>query len=651
MTGEHTKTAMHSRTRFAAPARLLALFLVLSGVPLAALGWLGTRVVEQDRALQAQRVRERLDTAGALLARELDRALSAWEETLPHAAVSDDVPLPAESVLLVLGPNGVLQQKGALIAYLPAVGQPGLARTDLFTAADASEFRDHDLTRAIAIYRQYSSSGNSSTRAEALMRLARCLRKAGHTREALRVYDDLSTMGAEVVAGSPAHLVARRERIVLLDEMGDRSAADRERAQLTSAVLSGRFRIDRSTFEFFRNTAQVPNAPSRTLSDAPARMAQAVETFWPRWQEQASGRAVWTSESGAFATVWRRVPAGTVTLTGGIDGLATSMVAAMQNLHVRAALSDQSGHFAWGRAAEPSGVTKRLDEIGLPWTLSVSVADSAASGAVDNARRNLFIAAFALMALVAIASGYFVFRAVNRELRVARLQSDFVAAVSHEFRTPLTAMRHLTDILEEGGAPAVRLPEYYGALARETRRLHTMVENLLDFGRMDSGRRSYEFVESDADAILAKTVQEFADRSQSAANRIVKLTPAEREDADCVVRADREALALAIRNLVDNALKYSPDQSSVRVSAAMRDGSVAIAVEDQGSGIPEHERREIFRKFVRGVAARRLNIKGTGIGLTMAEQIVKAHGGHLELTSEVGRGSRFTIVLPAVCRP
>src|SRR6187549_1447441 len=113
------------------------------------------------------------------------------------------------------------------------------------------------------------------------------------------------------------------------------------------------------------------------------------------------------------------------------------------------------------------------------------------------------------MAFVTATLSSAVFRCVNRELGVARLQSEFVAAVSHEFRTPLTAMRHLTEMLEEGGSPPERLPQYYQALGKETRRLHGLVENVLDFGRIEAGRRTYPMEETDAVSSVARIVDEF----------------------------------------------------------------------------------------------------------------------------------------------
>jgi signal transduction histidine kinase len=241
-----------------------------------------------------------------------------------------------------------------------------------------------------------------------------------------------------------------------------------------------------------------------------------------------------------------------------------------------------------------------------------------------------------------------VFRAVHRELAVARLQSDFVSAVSHEFRTPLAAMRHLTDRLEEGKVGRDRVPEYYRALNKEMRRLHDMVESLLDFGRIDAGRKTYELQELTAIGLVSDVVEEVREQRSLTPERL-ELQPPNGSDADVTsvsVRVDRDAIALALRNVIDNAIKYSPEVSTVTVSVSAQDGFAGISVEDRGAGIPRREQQEIFRKFVRGADARTSQVKGSGLGLTMADEIVRAHGGRVDLTSVPGQGSRFTIRLP-----
>ena len=638
---------MVTRKRLEASVRLPALFVLLTGVPLVALGWLGWRVLQQDRALETQRSRERLESAATMVTRELDRGLRVWEDVLAAAAQRPDVEPPANTTFLLIDSSdssGVVQQRGTRLPYYPAVRAPSDAASLPFAAAEAQEFRDNDLRNAAASYRVLARSSNREVRAGALMRLARCLRKQQQLRSALDVYAELAMMGDTGVAGSPSELVARRERTALLRTMGEPEAAGHESALLAAALSEGRFLIDRSTFDFFRESVPASAARTEEKSTRPIHLAEAVAGLWSVWRDQPSGRATWAHDTAATAAVWRRTGTGTAVLVGDVEMLTTSTIGLSENLQVRLGLEDASGRSVWGAVpADDSGVTKVSRETGLPWTVHVAPADPAAAGAISTSRRNLFAAGFGLIVLIIASASYFVFRAVNRELGVARLQSDFVDTVSHEFRTPLTAMCHLTEMLEEGAAPPDRLPHYYRALGKESRRLTAMVENLLDFGRMEAGRRTYEFVDTDAAAFVNEIVHEFREHAPLTAHRLEVLESPDRFR----IRADRSALALALRNLVDNALKYSPDTSLVKVSVRSQGSFVGISVEDEGPGISKDEQRDVFRKFARGSAARTLNVKGTGIGLTMADQIVRAHGGHLELASEPGRGSRFTTLLPA----
>jgi signal transduction histidine kinase len=260
-------------------------------------------------------------------------------------------------------------------------------------------------------------------------------------------------------------------------------------------------------------------------------------------------------------------------------------------------------------------------------------------------RRTLLLSVLGTTALLTMIGGYLTARATARELAVARLQSDFVAAVSHEFRTPLTSLRHLTELLEQGAVDSEeRRQQYFAVLSSETERLHRMVEGLLEFGRVAAGRREYEFESLDPVELISNVVADFRNEVEPVGRRIALNA---QSDASRRVRVDREALSRAIRNLLENAVKYSPAQSTVHVDLSGDSGRVAIAVRDEGAGISRDEQTSIFEQFVRGSAARTLNVKGTGIGLSMVRHIVRAHGGDIRLTSEVGRGSTFVVLLPA----
>jgi two-component system phosphate regulon sensor histidine kinase PhoR len=236
-------------------------------------------------------------------------------------------------------------------------------------------------------------------------------------------------------------------------------------------------------------------------------------------------------------------------------------------------------------------------------------------------------------------------RGVNRELHVARLQSDFVSAVSHEFRSPLTSLRSIAELLSHDRLrDEVRKRQSYDVLERETGRLQRLVEDLLDFGRMESGAKQFRTESLDAFALARTAVTEFREEAAQAGVEVdLRL-----EDAAAMVRADPEALRRAFRNLLENAVKYSPECRTVWVEGRVSHRRVAISVRDRGIGIAGREQREVFQKFVRGSAAKSAGIKGTGIGLSMVRQIVESSGGEIRLESAEGAGSTFTVLLPLV---
>lgn len=234
-------------------------------------------------------------------------------------------------------------------------------------------------------------------------------------------------------------------------------------------------------------------------------------------------------------------------------------------------------------------------------------------------------------------------RVIELDAKRAQVQSDFVAAVSHEFRSPLTTIRTITDLLIDDRIPGEsKRRESFLYLGRETKRLHTLVEALLDFGQIESGTMHYRMISCDAFEIARIAVAEFGDQAEAAGFDIeLDFTP-----NSALIRADEEALRRIIRNLLENAVKYSPEYKQIWVLGEIENQMVLLSVRDRGMGIDPTDQRAIFQRFVRGDAAKKAGIKGTGIGLAMAKQICDAMGGEIHLQSELGIGSTFTVVFP-----
>jgi signal transduction histidine kinase len=183
---------------------------------------------------------------------------------------------------------------------------------------------------------------------------------------------------------------------------------------------------------------------------------------------------------------------------------------------------------------------------------------------------------------------------------------------------------------------------YYGVFGRQTDRLHRLVEALLDFGRMEADAAPYRPERASIDRLVRSVVAEFTAEASAQGEAVAVHVTSAAVDA----AIDREAMANAIRNLLDNAIKYSPETREAWVDVRTSDGGAVVSVRDRGMGIPDAEQPEIFKKFHRGTRAKSERIAGTGIGLAIVHHVVTAHGGTVSVESKPDQGSTFTIWLP-----
>jgi signal transduction histidine kinase len=382
--------------------------------------------------------------------------------------------------------------------------------------------------------------------------------------------------------------------------------------------------------------------------------AEAVEGAWNEWQLfQRSGSRSLTKHLHSSGTVpvlaiVNANPERMVSMIYAGDAvrhLVFDAVATDETRDLRVMLTGEHGRPIFGTAIEPAApqVRRSLSAAELPWQLNVAASGTGGSLAFPVQRRNYLIFALAVIVLLVSLACYAIARGVLREAAAGRLQSDFVSAVSHEFRSPLTTLRQLTELLAEGRIlDEGRRRRYFSVLHTETARLHQLVEDLLDFGRMDAGRRQYRLERIDFSELVRDGIQEFQRQVTPNGHRIEISS----DHSPLLVEADREAMRLLVRNLLENAVKYSAEATTVWVETGSEDRSAILRVRDEGIGIPPEEKARIFEKFVRGEAAKKACIPGTGIGLAMVKEIVRVHRGEVDLSSEVGQGSTFMVRLP-----
>ena len=235
-----------------------------------------------------------------------------------------------------------------------------------------------------------------------------------------------------------------------------------------------------------------------------------------------------------------------------------------------------------------------------------------------------------------------------REAEVARLQTDFVNKVSHDLRTPLTSIRMFVETLQLGRiSDPARQSEALEIIADETARLSGLINRLLDWARMESGRRSYQLRRQRIDGIVDAALQAFEPQRLAGNVEVTRSVEAGLPE----VWADAQAITEALLNLLNNAHKYTGREKRIALVARKQGGAVLLTVQDNGPGIARREQKRIFDKFYRGEDPLTREIEGTGLGLAMVKHIVGAHAGKVSVESELGKGAAFTIALPAVEKP
>ena len=636
-------------------------------------GVLGWRVLSQEEALVHQQARDRLArTAEQLVSKFADRMqqLDAWLSG--NAPLANGAPPTSGGAIVVwLSKAGVYVSPFGRLLYYPTVASLPHLEGDVNQAEAVlrqarAQAKHGDIDGALATYESLTRTLGD---ADLLVRenamtggLMKLLIRSDPNRSVYfpvpeearaesreRAQSALPASRLAILANSsgvPYRLLSQFERAQLLASSGRKEEGHEQARRLVSEITSGRWKLDKESFTFYDSAARTiaaldPPSPVRVA------VAEQVDRLWNGWQSFPHGGSrssrVWNT-TPPLITLVDTNPERLVALIadGNSFGSLGLDLSAAEN--VGASIVDERGHQISGQTSQAPGVEvmRSLSGGGIPWQLKlVGSADDADT--IVRARRRYAILAFSVFVLLVAAACYAIARGTLREATAGRLQGDFVSAVSHEFRSPLTALRQLTELLAQGRIQdESRRRLYFDVLLKETSRLHQLVENLLEFGRMDAGRRQYHFEAVDLSALVEDAVHEYQREADANGHRI-EFAP---HGTRLMVEGDREAIKRVTRNLLENAVKYSPQAVAVWVETAIDARTAVLRVRDEGLGIPLDEQSRIFEKFVRGEAAKSACIQGTGIGLSMVKEIVVAHHGHVDVQSEVGRGSTFVVRLP-----
>ena len=278
------------------------------------------------------------------------------------------------------------------------------------------------------------------------------------------------------------------------------------------------------------------------------------------------------------------------------------------------------------------------------WELAIGYSDTTIEAlARSNFRRSLLLTLCVLALL--LCGMLFTLRVAARELKLAEAKSTFVSNVSHELKTPLALIRLFAETLELGRVKnEEKAQEYYRIINHESRRLTQLINNILDFSKIEAGRKEYQFVATDVAQLVGEVLKSYEYQMTSAGFAVELELPNNLPPASL----DRDAIAQAVLNLLDNAVKYSGAVKRVTVRVRAQDQQIAIEVADCGIGIARAEQERVFEKFYRVSTGLVHDTKGTGLGLALVKHIVEAHRGRVLLESVPEQGSRFTLLLPAL---
>lgn len=641
-------------------------------LPGAALAVFGARALIHERQLANQQIRERVETAADIISGHIGRQIEEWQIALDRpagAGIPEALQEPGVATIVSKSREGLsVFPRTSLLHDLPSSPpQPLLERrkSPALLEAELLELQRRDYPGALLLYRALLASARVDERAEVIHHLARTYRKAGRPRDALPLFEQLRTASG-FVGSVPASLIGQYEVCAHWASTEDRLALSQCALDLYSKLVAGAWTLSKERYSYYsvtaRNWAEAGAAPASQVATllaqetAKAKLGEAAERLASGMCGAETARSPAVHAIDDVLAVVRCQDTGARRrghmLVVSRSWLATHVWPAAGNsagAGYHMALSDRDNRTLYDSHPEPAAVDKALHVVtrdalgGQGWRLRVWPRDAGALAAGFVASQRLYVLTLTLVIASLAFGAYTTHRVIRRELQVARLKSDFVSTVSHEFRSPLTAIRQLGEMLMRDRVPDSRRREYYERITSESERLGRLVENLLDFAQMEEGRKRYRLQPVETAEWLRRTVTEFQALRESSSAAIAASIPASLP----ALRGDAAALSCAIHNLLDNALKYSPGTDTVWIEAEESGPGITVRVRDRGVGISDSDRPRIFDRFFRADGEITRQVKGAGLGLSLVQHIVAAHNGSIECHSQPGQGSTFSIHLPA----
>jgi len=674
---------MHSRVR-ARASRRLAVGVVSILLPALLLGYVGVQALaERSNSLRATYaattalVRDRLAT-------ELTNLESELAIEVGRSAVQFGEPASAQAWLRSLSASRqwiadpfLLRLDGGVITSDLVAGEsrrnplPVPPRmTAAIREAESAEFAEGRLDDALAKYRQaHGFASSDAARAFVLMRIGRTLFKLRRFEEGIAEYRAVLTLppGTTDPHGIPYAVNALMQIVDGLDALGRATEKPVHQLQLLQLVVEHPWDADGGYGYYLSRAVESAPASATELRTRGTELMHAAASI--QWiQEEIRPRIEGDSKRFVVKRGDLSILIGFVPIPSGSGDPATTVLGyAIRPEYVAGPLLaavlktvDLGGQLrlevvnhhdlSRGRSSDERGpralALADLETLLPGWSVGLFHRDGRSIDQIARRDRWVYGVPIVAMVVVLILGVAMTLRASAREAELSRLKTEFVSNVSHELKTPLALIRMFGETLESGiVTDEARRQEFYAIIRRESDRLTHLINNVLDVARIDAGTKQYAIAEADVVALVRDAIdayQPLLDRLGFAVDTVLP-------DSPVLVAMDRDAIAQALVNLFQNAIKYSGDVKKLEVSVAVDGRTVRLSVADRGIGIVPAEIPRIFEKHyrIRSEAPSALSGNGgSGLGLAIVKHAVEAHGGQVEVVSAPQRGSTFTLVLP-----
>lgn len=598
---------------------------------------------------------------------------------------SGNIQLPYARLLFL--PDGSTQSLSAVSVSGSSVSRIGTGQR--------LEFQEKDYQKALASYRQdFEQISDPRTKAELLNAIGRVQKKSTLFQDALKTYETIfrNYNNVHTTGGMPLGLAARSEISALYMTIHDTISAFETFRNLYKDLLNGEWILEKAQYDFYSQHIKESVDDIFLKAQLPAALQSYKNDFTRLYEEEKEQRRITerllTFHENATSDLRLKVPVNSeeprkpairfslesgeheylVSLLGQFSvnenreneilGLLLNADYLRDSLLCQALQSNvNSGKTGWivkGMSDQsilqsedsPSGsITARTNfkEGFPPWFVELYQLETDLFETFLTSRRGIYFYMFILLAGILIFGLILTIRSVVREIELSRMKSDFVSTISHEFKSPLSSIRQLSEMLQSGRIPAEEYrQQYYDVLVEQSERLSLLIDNILDFSKIEEGKKEFDFEMVEIGPLLQEIVTVIRDQVRHKDFNI----QLEIEESLPFIKADRAAISQAITNLIDNAIKYSGDSRNILVRTFAEHPYLMIEIKDFGIGIRKEEIDKVFERFYRGGDELTRRVKGSGLGLTLVKQIVEVHNGNIDVESKPGKGSKFSIRLP-----